>query len=101
MSGNLGARGIEQQDTRIMDRTELLGAIKKMRTFIYSVLYRTVDTWRGEFQFKPVLCSKCGNEIPESQLLNSGLVMTAMNEGFGNGGVTWTCPGCASLTGHK
>ena len=93
--GNLGARGIEQQDRRIMDRAELLAAMEKMRLFIEDVLYRTSDTWMGKYLHPAIHCSKCGDRIPECDTLSSKLDMSVANEGFGNGGAVWTCPKCA------
>ena len=92
--GNLGARGVEEADRRIMKHAELLEAMKKIHEFIGAVLYRTETVWMGKYMPQEILCSKCEKIIPESEWLQADLVMTVANEGFGNGGAVWTCPKC-------
>ena len=77
------------------DRLILLAAVHQMRAFIDDVLFRTSNTWMGQYLHPAIHCSKCGGRIPECDTLSAKLDMSAMNEGFCNGGAVWTCASCA------
>ena len=81
-------------------RINLHEAMKKIEEIAREACYHNAKVWMGKYQPRTKLCSQCGKTIISSDdIAEAHYESVAMNEGFGNGGETWTCRECFAGTG--
>src|SRR5690242_6424792 len=97
---NLGARG-ESGSQLNGDNMLMRETLQKIRHLVLdaeSRIYRHVS------EITPIAeqpkCCLCGRTITEITDAKVKYESVAMNEGFGNGGETWTCRECFAGTGN-
>ena len=81
-------------------RLELLEAMKKIEEIAREACFHGYEVYLGKYQPRTKLCSQCGKTIMSADdIAEAHYESVGMNEGFGNGGETWTCRECFAGTG--